>query len=126
MQDDISVSFLSGKGGQLEKHHIMNGNPYREYAEIYGLWVMLTPEEHRWLHDTSQGRKYGRLLKAMAQEVANANGTDPQVVTLLQAILQAINSLDLSVELDGEKIKNNTVSRINQHTRTTGRLELII
>lgn len=69
MQDDISVSFLSGKGGQLEKHHVMNGNPYREYAEIYGLWVMLTPEEHRWVHDTSQGRKYGRLLKAMAQEV---------------------------------------------------------
>lgn len=65
-------------------------------------------------------------LKAMAQEVANANGTDPQVVALLQAILQAINSLDLNVELDGEKIKNNTVSRINQHTRTTGRLELII
>lgn len=69
MQDDISVSFKSGKGGQLETHHVMNGSPYRDYAEYYGLWVKLTPEEHRWLHDTSEGKKYGLLLKAMAQEI---------------------------------------------------------
>lgn len=68
MQDDTSVSFLSGKGGQLETHHVMNGAPYRKYADRYGLWVRLTPEEHRWLHDTPAGKKYGRLLKGLAQE----------------------------------------------------------
>ena len=61
-------------------------------------------------------------LKAMAEEV----GGNTQVITLLTAILNAINTLDLNVNLDGEKIKNNTVTRINNHTRATGKLELII
>lgn len=69
LQNDTSVSFLSGKGGQLETHHVMNGAPFRKYADRYGLWVKLTPEEHRWIHDTADGRKYARLLKGMAQEV---------------------------------------------------------
>lgn len=63
-------------------------------------------------------------LKAMAQEVAGAGNT--QMITLLTQILTAINSLDTGVYLDGEAIKNNTVRRINQHTRATGQLELII
>lgn len=64
-------------------------------------------------------------LRAMAQEVAN-NSTNAQVVTLLSQILSAVNNLDTSVYLDGEAIKDNTVQRINQHTRSTGKLEIII
>lgn len=61
-------------------------------------------------------------LMAMAEEVAKSN----QNTELLTAILNAINNIDTNVYLDGEKIKNNTVKRINQHTRQTGRLELIV
>lgn len=68
MQFDLSVSFLSGQGGVLEKHHVMNGNPFRKYAEHYGLWVMVTPEEHRMLHDTAEGAQTQRRLKARAQK----------------------------------------------------------
>jgi len=49
-----------------------------------------------------------------------------QMVTLLQQLLVAVNALDLEVNLDGETIKNNTVRRINNHTRATGQLELIV
>lgn len=61
-------------------------------------------------------------LRAMAKEASS----NPQMIVLLTAILQAINSLDTNVYLDGEAIKNNTVRRINNHTRATGQLELII
>lgn len=64
-------------------------------------------------------------LRAMAQEVASANN-NAEVVVLLRALLNAVNALDLDVQLDGESIKQNTVRRINQHTRATGQLELII
>ena len=68
MQDDLTVSYKSGMGGVLERHHVMNG-PLRDKAEKYGLWVKLTPAEHRWLHDTSDGQAYARMLKAEAQKV---------------------------------------------------------
>jgi hypothetical protein len=63
-------------------------------------------------------------LRAMAQEVAGASNT--QTVAVLNAILQAVNNIDPNVYLDGEAIKKNTVRRINQHTRTTGQLEIIV
>lgn len=72
MQYDLSVSFLSGKGGTLEKHHIMNGQPYRKYAERYGLWIKITPEEHRMIHDTAEGAALQKRLKARAQKAFEA------------------------------------------------------
>lgn len=49
-----------------------------------------------------------------------------QVVELLRMLIATVNALNLDVQLDGESIKQNTVRRINDHTRATGRLELII
>ena len=66
LQEDLTISYLSGKGGPLEKHHIMNG-PHRKKAEQLGLWIMVTPEEHRYLHDTKDGTKRRLELKAEAQ-----------------------------------------------------------
>lgn len=63
-------------------------------------------------------------LRAMAQEVAGSS--NQQVVALLTAILGAVNGIDTDIYLDGESIKNNVVRRMNQHTKATGRLELII
>ena len=55
-----------------------------------------------------------------------SEGTNQQTVQLLTQILTAIQNQDTNVYLDGEAIKNNTVRRINQHTRATGQLELVI
>ena len=63
-------------------------------------------------------------LTAMAEEVAGAG--NQQIISLLTNILNALIAKDMSVYLDGEQIKNNTVRRINQHTVSTGKLELII
>lgn len=64
-------------------------------------------------------------LRAMAQEVANQNN-NAEVVRLLSALLVAVQTKDNNVYLDGEQIKNNVVRRINNHTRATGQLELIV
>lgn len=63
-------------------------------------------------------------LKQMAQEVAGSGSAE--TIALLKAILLAIGSLDTNVYLDGKEIKDNVVRRINQNTRQTGRLELIV
>lgn len=52
----------------LDKHHIMNGNAYRNKSEKYGLWVWLNHDVHMWLHNTRDGNVYARELKAIAQE----------------------------------------------------------
>lgn len=39
-----------GRFGTLQKHHCLHG-PYRTKAEQDGLYVMLTVQEHRDLHD---------------------------------------------------------------------------
>lgn len=64
-------------------------------------------------------------LRAMAQEVAN-NSSNAEMVRLLNAILIAVQTKDNSVYLDGKEIKNSVVKHINNHTRATGQLELII
>ena len=56
--------------------------------------------------------------------VRPSDNTD--VILLLRQLIAVVKNLDLEVSLDGEKIKNDTVKRINNHTRATGQLELII
>lgn len=79
----------------------------------------------------------GIHFKMTAPRLANASATraytqqtqeidTQQLVTLLSQILTAIKTQDNSVYLDGEQIKNNVVRRINNHTRATGQLELIM
>lgn len=63
MQDDPCRSYLSGRYGILHRHHCIHG-PYRKKAEQDGLYVMLTLDEHRRLHDRGD---HDRELKAAAQ-----------------------------------------------------------
>lgn len=58
--------FLTGRTDiQLHKHHIFNGG-LRKWSEENGLWVYLTWEKHRNLHDTNVD---ARRLKAIAQNI---------------------------------------------------------
>lgn len=66
----------------------------------------------------------GAMARSSAQN--NNDASSQQMVALLTEILKAINAQDTSVYLDGEAIKNNVVKRINNHTRATGQLELIV
>ena len=70
--DDVKRCFISKQtrgvdGSTLEKHHIMNGS-LRKWADEEGLWVWLTPEMHRIIHETSFGVLVQKnLLKQIAQ-----------------------------------------------------------
>lgn len=54
-------------GEPLHRHHVLNG-ALRDFAEREGLWIWITPEAHRWLHDTGMGVLIQKnVLKAYAQ-----------------------------------------------------------
>lgn len=68
-------------------------------------------------------------LAAMARQAAfeaAGNSSNGQVVALLAQILNAVMGIDTDVYLDGQKIAQNTVKRINQQTRTTGKSPLLV
>lgn len=62
------------------------------------------------------------------QEMANkaSQGANAEVVRLLTELIAVTRNKDTSVYLDGEQIKNNVVRRINNHTRATGQLEIVV
>lgn len=73
IQKDPSCSYLSGAYGVLHKHHCIHGTANRKKAEEDGLYVMLTMEEHRNLHDRGD---YDEELKKIAQQAwMEKNGT---------------------------------------------------
>lgn len=63
-------------------------------------------------------------LAAMAAQAAGSGNDETNA--LLRQLIGLVASMNLNVELDGEAIKNNTVRRINNHTRSTGQLEILI
>lgn len=68
-----------------------------------------------------------KLSNSQAKQLTqNSELNIQEVNTLLRQIITIISELNLEVSLDGEAIKNNTVRRINNHTRSTGQLELLI
>lgn len=68
-----------------------------------------------------------RLSSSQAKQLTqNSELNITEVNMLLRQIITIISELNLEVSLDGEAIKNNTVRRINNHTRSTGQLELLI
>lgn len=68
-------------------------------------------------------------LKEMALEAVKmaggGNSMTSEVVQLLKELITLVKELDLDVLLDGKSIKENTVNRINQHTKATGVCEII-
>ena len=68
---DIKQCYITGQwygdnGEPLERHHVLNG-ALRDFAEREGLWIWITPQQHRILHDTKQGVYMLKLLKKIAQ-----------------------------------------------------------
>lgn len=61
-----------------------------------------------------------------AAEMSGDSGKMDTMIELLGQILSVLQSLDLNVYMDGEKVTKKIVQTINRHTRQTGRLEIII
>ena len=58
-------------------------------------------------------------------ELAGTSAGSAKMIELLLKIIELLEALDLNIVLDGEKLKKNTVKRINDNTRRTGKCELI-
>lgn len=69
-------------------------------------------------------------IKQMIQEVvaqSNAgSGYTKEMVIVLKELLQLIRELDLDIVIDGKKLKDIIVDRINEHTQQTGVCEIQI
>lgn len=61
-----------------------------------------------------------------AAEMSGDSGKMDAMINLLSQILSVLQSLDLNVYMDGEKVSKNMVQHINRRTTQTGRLEIII
>lgn len=66
------------------------------------------------------------LQMAKMAAVMSGGGTSSEVITLLKAILAAIEALELEVYLDGKPIKKRVVDLINANTKATGVCEIIV
>lgn len=66
------------------------------------------------------------LQMAKMAAAMSGGGTSPEVITLLKAILAAIEALELEVYLDGKPIKKRVVDLINANTKATGVCEIIV
>lgn len=65
MKPDEAVCYKCG-ATPTEFHHVLTG-ALKKTAEGIGAWVWLCPKCHRWAHDTADGVKYLRKLKAECQ-----------------------------------------------------------
>lgn len=68
-----------------------------------------------------------KLQELLNNAVAVANGgtMTTEVVALLKEILAVLKALDLDIVIDGRKLKDIIVSKINEHTQATGVCEII-
>ncbi len=69
-------------------------------------------------------------IKQMIQEVVSqgstGSGYTKEMLTVLKELLQLIRELDLDIVIDGKKLKDIIVDRINEHTQQTGVCEIQI
>lgn len=66
--EDEAWCFVTGHTGEMEFHHIMNGNKKsKRLSEEYGFWVWLEHDAHDRLHHTPEGIAYQRTLKQKCQ-----------------------------------------------------------
>ena len=54
-------SYLSGATQNLHRHEPIHGKN-RQTSLEQGLWIYVTEEEHRWLHDTEEGIVTGKQI----------------------------------------------------------------
>ena len=63
-------------------------------------------------------------LLDMAQKAA-AMASRAEAISILKQILKILETLDLDIQLDGKSLKKYVVDKINEHTKQTGKCEII-
>ena len=74
------VCYLTGRHDNLVRHHCLYGTHQRRKAEQDGLWVWLNAYEHRYIHDTIEGRPILHELQKEAQRVYEREHTREEFI----------------------------------------------
>ena len=74
------VCYLTGKTYDLVRHHCLYGTHQRRKAEQDGLWVWLNAYEHRYIHDTIEGRVLLHELQKEAQRTYERDHTRDEFI----------------------------------------------
>lgn len=67
-------------------------------------------------------------LLEMAQKAADMASSAEllaEAISILKQILRVLETLDLDIQLDGKSLKKYVVDKINEHTKATGKCEII-
>lgn len=68
-----------------------------------------------------------KLLDMAQKAAAMASGAEllAEAISILKQILKILETLDLDIQLDGKSLKKYVVDKINEHTKQTGKCEII-
>lgn len=68
-----------------------------------------------------------KLLDMAQKAAAMASSAEllAEVISILKQILKILETLDLDIQLDGKSLKKYVVDKINEHTKQTGKCEII-
>ena len=69
----------------------------------------------------------GKLLDMAQKAAAMASSAEllAEAISILKQILKILETLDLDIKLDGKSLKKYVVDKINEHTKQTGKCEII-
>lgn len=69
----------------------------------------------------------GKLLDMAQKAAAMASSAEllAEAISILKQILKILETLDLDIQLDGKSLKKYVVDKINDHTKQTGKCEII-
>ena len=67
----------------------------------------------------------GKAALDMAENVTGLTGDVASFYNLSKQILRILETLDLDIQLDGKSLKKYVVDKINEHTKATGKCEII-
>lgn len=69
----------------------------------------------------------GKLLDMAQKAAAMASSAEllAEAISILKQILKILETLDLDIQLDGKSLKKYVVDKINEHTKQTGKCEII-
>lgn len=125
---DKAWNTVARKFNDLKAAHpiIMKAFPKLPYLAQGGYVKANTPQLAMIGDNKREGEIVAPESKLAAMAAMAAQGSNDEVVMLLKQLISLVATKDNNIYLDGEAIKNNTVRRINNHTRATGQLEIII
>ena len=67
-----------------------------------------------------------RDMAVQAAQISTNAALLQEAISVLKEILKVITALDLDIQIDGVSLKKYIVNKINEHTKATGKCEIII